>query len=593
MLKRNEKLIKTKLWQYLLPSVMLTASLQIGNVVDIMLVGNILGTDAMSAVQIGMTADNIMELPGYVLAVGGSIAAGMLLGRRQREQADRVFSTTFLVSAACGVVFALLSVFSPLFARLLTGGGPLEGDVSAFVRVTLLGAPVIGVVLQFINYVAVDNFPNIASAYVIASNVINLTLDYLLLKFTTLGTAGAALSTILGYALASVVLIPYLRSSKRMLHFIAPKKELPASLKLALGMGLPTLMYMIFDTVRSLALNTMIMRAMGSDAMAVFTICDNIVLIVEMLAGGIIGTLSSIGGVIYGEKDYFGVRVLARNVLCYSYGVLAVFIALLAIFTRQAAGFFGITDDPLLGMAVSSLRIFLFSLPFYLFNSFLMNYYQSTEKGNLASLVTSLRSCVAVLPLAFLLVFLAGPGEAGRLRALMIALILGEAVTVLAVTVFRRCRYHSRDLFLLPAAQDEHVLDLSIDPVIEETARVPSEITAFCENCGVDPLKANLIAIAAEEMAVNIIQYGGRHVHSIDINLSITPDSLILRTRDNGIPFDPTHYTADSDAFDIHGIELVKRISDKVQYMRVLDLNNTTVEVSLKRQLKQQEADHG
>ena len=84
MLKRNEKLIKTKLWQYLLPSVVLTASLQIGNVVDTMLVGNLLGTDAMSAVKIGMTADNIMELPGYVLAVGGSVAAGMLLGRRER-----------------------------------------------------------------------------------------------------------------------------------------------------------------------------------------------------------------------------------------------------------------------------------------------------------------------------------------------------------------------------------------------------------------------------------------------------------------------------------------------------------------------------
>ncbi len=589
MLKRNEKLIKTKLWQYLLPGILLTASLQIGNVVDTMLVGNILGADAMSAVKIGMTVDNITELPGYVLAVGGSIAAGMLLGRREREQADCVFSMTFLVSLACGALFMLLSVFSPFFSRLLTGGDPLTDSVNAFVRVTLLGAPVIGVVLQFINYVAVDNHPSLASAYVIASNVINLTFDYLLLKFTPLGTAGAALSTILGYALAMVVLIPYLRSPKRMLHFIIPKKDLYQSLKLTLCMGMPTLFYMIFDTARGLALNMMIVRTMGNDGMAVFTICDNTVLIVEMLIGGIVGTLSSIGGVIYGEKDYYGMRALAKNVLFYSYAVLAVFMTALAVFTQQAVGFFGITGGPLLGLAVSSLRVFIFSLPFYLLNSFLMNYYQTTEKEKLASFVTSLRSCVAVLPPAFLLVLLAGPSEESKLRALMIALILGEAITVFAVAVLLRWRYRGRDFLLLPDAQDEHVLDISIHPTIEETSRVPREIIAFGERCGIDREKANLIAVAAEEMAVNIIRYGGKHVHSIDINLSVTPDSLLLRTRDNGIPFDPSHYTTDSDAFEIHGIELVKRISDKVQYLRILDLNNTTVEISL----KPQEAKHG
>ena len=589
MLRRNEKLLKTKLWQYMLPGVMLTASLQIGNVVDTMLVGNILGTDAMAAVKIGMTIDNIMELPGYVLAVGGSVAAGMLLGRRERERANCVFSTTFLVSAVCGVLFALLSVFSPLLARLLTGGGPLEADVRAFIRVTLLGGPVIGTVLQFISYVAVDNCPSIASAYVIVSNVLNLTLDYLLLRYTPLGTAGAALSTILGYALAAVVLIPYLRSAKRMLRFTAPKKALPASLKLALSMGLPTLFYMIFDTVRALALNTLIVRAMGEASMAVFTVCDNVVLIVQMLVGGIIDTLSTIGSVIYGEKDYFGVRALVRYVLRYSYAVLAALMLVLAVFTRQTVGLFGISDGALLAMAVPSLRLFLISLPFYLFNSFMTTYYQSTEKEKLSSLVTALRSCVAVLPLAFLLVLLAGPGETERLRALMAALVLGEAVTVAAVWLLLWRRYRGQGLLLLPDAQDGQVLDISIDPTMDDTARVPKEIAEFGRRCGVDEKKVNLIAVTAEEMAVNIIQYGGRHVRSVDINLRVTPDRLILRTRDNGIPFDPTHYASDADAFEIHGIELVKRISDKVQYLRVLDLNNTTVEIAL----EPAEAEHG
>ena len=156
MMKRNEKLIKTKLWQYLLPSIMMTAALQMGNIVDTMLVGNILGPDAMSAVKIGMTIDNVMEIPGYVLGVGGCVAVGILLGKREREKANRVFSVTLAVSLLCGILFSLLSVTAPALAGALTGGNSLTGDVTGFVFVTLLGAPVISLALQFISYVAVD-----------------------------------------------------------------------------------------------------------------------------------------------------------------------------------------------------------------------------------------------------------------------------------------------------------------------------------------------------------------------------------------------------------------------------------------------------
>lgn len=316
-MKRNEKLIRTKLWQYLLPSIMMTAALQMGNIVDTMLVGNILGADAMSAVKIGMTIDNIMEIPGYVLGVGGSVAVGILLGKREREKANRVFSVTLTVSLICGFLFALLSVTSPALAGMLTGGNALTDDVAGFVFVTLLGAPVLSLALQFMNYVAVDNNPSAASAYVIVSNVINLVLDYFVLKYTSLGTAGAALSTILGYGIAMSVLVVYFRSPKRMLRFVNPFGDFrgascttdsgmenglhPAvgakeAFLLAASTGIPTLLYMIFITVKDLGLNTMIIRMIGNDAMAVYTVCTNVVLLVELLVGGIIGTIASIGG---------------------------------------------------------------------------------------------------------------------------------------------------------------------------------------------------------------------------------------------------------------------------------------------------------
>lgn len=582
-MERNEKLIRMKLWQYLLPSIMMTAALQMGNIVDTMLVGNILGADAMSAVKVGMTIDNIMEIPGYVLGVGGSVAVGILLGKRERDKANRVFSMTLTVSVLCGIVFALLSVTSPVLAEALTGGGSLTADVRAFIFVTLLGAPVISLALQFMNYVAVDNNPSVASAYVIVSNVINLALDYLILKYTALGTAGAALSTVLGYGIAMLVLIRYLRSPKRMLKYVFPFGRgglaSGAEFMLALSTGMPTLLYMVFLTTKDLGLNTMIVRMIGNDGMAVYTVCANVVLLVELLVGGIIGTIASIGGVIYGEKDYFGIRSLVKHVLIYSYAVLLVILIILWVFPQYVVALFGITEGVLSSMASAALRIFVCSLPFYLLNKFMTTYYQSTEQTKLSGIVTSLQTCVAILPLAVVFTLAAKAAGLDLLNALMAAFVASEIVTIVIAFIYRKLKYKDQGFLLLPEKEEEAVYDISAAADLEEVEKVPREIIGFCKAHQVDTGRANLLAVAAEEMLVNIIRYGGKKADTIDINLRIADDTLLFRLRDNGIPFDPTDYSVDSGEYEIHGIEVVRSITDRMQYMRVLDLNHTVIEM--------------
>ena len=578
-MKRNEKLIKTKLWQYLLPSIMMTAALQMGNIVDTMLVGNLLGPDAMSAVKIGMTVDNIMEIPGYVLGVGGSVAVGILLGKREREKADRVFSVTFSVSLICGILFSLLSVTSPALAGMLTGGNILTEDVTRFVFVTLLGAPVISLALQFISYVAVDNNPSLASAYVITSNVINLMLDYLILKYTSLGTAGAALSTVLGYGLAMTVLIGYLRSPKRMLKIVNPFKDTKKEFLLALSTGIPTLLYMIFITVKDLGLNTVIVRVIGNDGMVVYTVCANVVLLLELFVGGIIGTISSIGGVIYGEKDYFGIKSLVKNVLLYSYLVTAAALIILLCATKYVVALFGISGEELMEISVRALRIFVLCLPFYVWNKFMTTYYQSTEKTKLSGIATSLQNCVAILPISVAFIFAAKAAGRDSLNALMFSFIVSEIITAVITFLYCKIRYRGQGVLLLPKGEDENILDISVEGTMEEVGKIPHMIVEFCNEKKVDSGKANLLAVAAEEMLVNIIRYGGKRANTIDVNLCITEETVIFRIRDNGIPFDPTDYTVDAGEFEVHGIEVVKDITDKIQYMRVLDLNNTVIEV--------------
>ena len=246
----------------------------------------------------------------------------------------------------------------------------------------MLGAPVIGIGLMMVNYLGVENHPELASVYLIAANVINLVLDYIFLRFTPLGVTGASLSTVLGFLFAMVVFLFYIRSDKRNISFVRLNAKDFGIVREAVVTGVPMLVFMATNFVKALGLNTIIMNQIGEDGMAVFTVCDNVLLIVEMLTGGIIGVIPNVAGILFGEKDYVGIRVLCKKMLKYSYIVLTVIFVLIMLFTEQITIMFGGGGE--LGREmVHALRIFALCVVPYLWNKFAVSYYESIEELSL------------------------------------------------------------------------------------------------------------------------------------------------------------------------------------------------------------------
>ncbi|MBQ7678360.1 MAG: ATP-binding protein [Butyrivibrio sp.] len=581
-LKRNEKLIKSKLLQYLLPAIMTNMALQVGNIVDTILVGNILGPLSMSAVQIGGTVLLFIQIPGWMLGIGGSIVAGNCLGKRDTEGAARVFSTCLGATLSSGLLLMLCAAFSDPIAALLTGGEALTEEVAAVTRMTFLGTPVIGVALLMINFMSVDNNPALSTAYVVISNVVNLVADYLLLSYTPIGAAGSTVSTVLGYGIGLVVVLWYIRSPKRMLRLTLSMRGSMPYFLMALTTGVPALLSIICEMIRNSAMNRMVISTVGVNGVTIYTICLNVVMIVELFLGGIVEAMDKIGGVVFGERDYYGIRVLTRYILRYCYGLLAVLMVILFLFARQAASMFGISADPtLLPMAQTALRIFLLALPGYVINRFLISFYQTTEHSGYANLVTILEYCIALLPSVFVCIRIASMAGLDTLNGMMFGLVIGEYLTVCITGLVIRLKHRGEGFLLLPE-KEEDVLDFSVGAEISQASMIPREILSFLEN-RVEKTRANQLAVAAEEMAVNAIRYGGKSLDSIDVMLSVSEGNLILRLRDDGIPFDPTDYTYDGDAYDYSGIDAVRALTDRVTYLRILDFNNTTLEINANR----------
>ena len=576
---RNNRLLNAKLNKYIVPGIMMSLALQLGNIVDTIFVSNLIGVEAMSAVTMSLPVETIIQLTGYCLGIGGSIAVGNMLGKRDKESASKLFTATFLVTLLAGFLFSLIAfpAADPIAGLLVPGGGTLTTHTADYIRISMLGAPIIGIGLMMVNYLGVENHPELASTYLILANVINLILDYIFLRFTPLGITGASLSTVLGFLLAMVVFVFYIRSDKRNIRFVRLKPKDFAILREAVVTGVPMLVFMATSFIKALGLNTIIINQIGEDGMAVFTVCDNVLLIVEMLTGGIIGVIPNVAGILFGEKDYVGIRVLCNKMLKYSYIMLAVIFIVIMVFTEQITILFGSGGGELGRQMVNALRIFAVCVIPYLWNKFIVSYYESIEETAIASFVTFLENAVVVLPVTFAGILIWKQIDGIGIDGIAVGFVATELITVIAAWIFRKIKHPHSTFYIVPDNNPGINLDFSIKSAMEEASVVHTKIMEFCKEKGVPGNKANLAAVCAEEMTVNIIRFGGKTSNWIDINFCIEDDLCRLRIRDNGVNFNPLEYSYDSEEFDIHGIELVKKISKSMDYIRAIDMNNTII----------------
>ena len=557
----------------------MSLALQLGNIVDTVFVSNLIGVEAMSAVTMSLPVETIVQLTGYCLGIGGSIAVGNMLGKRDKEGASKLFSVTFFVTLMVGIlfVFCAFPTAGPIARFLVHGGGMLTDYTRDYIRISMLGAPVIGIGLLMVNYLGVENHPELASLYLILANAINLILDYIFLRFTPLGITGASLSTVLGFLFAMVVFVCYIRSDKRNLRFVRLKAGEIRIIKEAVVTGVPMLIFMAANFVKAFGLNTIIMHMIGEDGMAVFTVCDNVLLIVEMLTGGIIGVIPNVAGILFGEKDYVGIRVLCKKMLRYSYIMLAVIFVIIMLFTEQITILFGSGGGELGKQMVSALRIFALCVIPYLWNKFITSYYESIEETAIASFVTLLENAAVVLPATFVGIYLWKQVDGSGINGIAAGFVATEIITVIAAWIFRKSKHKNTSFYIVPDKNPGINLVFSIRSTMDEAAVVHKKIVEFCREKNISSNKANLAAVCAEEMTVNIIKFGGKTSNWIDINLCLEEDVCRLRIRDNGVNFNPLEYNQDSEEFDIHGIELVKKISRSMDYIRAIDMNNTII----------------
>ncbi len=583
MLKRNSKLLQRKLYQYLIPSVLMMIAMQFGSLIDGILVGNMISTEALTASSLVLPILFIIQLPGFALGTGGAIVAGTYLGKRETENASKTFSSCLVWGTAISIVFAVIAPFVSFPLASLYAPAELAELGYQYILVYLLTDPIITIALLLSSFVSTDNNPKIASAFFIVSNVVKILSELLFIKVFNWGMYGAALSTGVGYFFGLFTILFYIKSSKRMLRFSLNIKGSAQLFKESLKSSSSTAANLILTAVQMSVANIIIAQTISDPyEQAVFGVIANFVFGFDLFVSGVHQLIPTICAVCYGEEDYYSLRTVARRLYFLTIIITAAISAVLLIYPSFYCTLFGvdITGD----QYFTIMRIYLLSFIPYELNKFSQAYYPTVQINSPAIVTVVLREAVLVLPLTIALLFTNG------LLGYAWAVVLSEFGTLVITYIFifvlqKKKKLSKYGLFFVPPYDSYDSYDVSIDSDVNQSAELSTELVNYSRKHNMNERDAQIVALAGEEITDNIISFGynSKHKNTIDVNLKIVNEKMVLRIRDDGVVFDPTKQEEKQSEIKT-GLDLVKGLVNKITYIRVLNLNNTVLEINIEKE---------
>ena len=576
------RLIGRKFREFFLPTLSMALANNMALFVDSVLVSRLLGINRMPAIQLCMPIVTFVNLVYWMLGLGGSLLSSNATADHDREKADRLFSSSITALLIFGGLTAVLgTVFREPLVAFLCHDEALRPDVAEYCSVLVLGMPLLCYIMSMSYFARSDGSPKLSFQAVLISNLINLTMDVVLMKAAGMGLRGAALATVIGYVGGSVWISRYLTAKNRQLRLVPPFAAGIGRFFREVGQvcvkGFPTASTQLYITVCTQLLNTLITSTGGALGLQAFSVYKNSLFLGYIIFIGTAQTLSPIVSVYYHEGDYDRVRyVLTRSLLVVLIGAV-VMAALFALCPGILFALYSIEGAEKTAYMTAAIRLFVISYPFVGVNFLMSFYWQAIKQQTLSAVLTALEGLVLPLLLVWLL---SRPlGMNGVWAGIIGAEALATAFVFIAMGVIRRKNTPEMGAFLLPAKADSNRYDFSVDMQPAELVRLSREAGDWITQ-RLSPRQGNMTCLALEEMLAGIAKANAGVQDVIDVSLRETEEEVVISIRDMGTGFNPTVRDPQLD-YQFDNAEVLSRIASNIEFDRSLGMNATRIHLSV------------
>ena len=357
--ERSNRLLFRKFTQYLFPTMITYAAVSLNEFADSMLVSNLLGSNAMAIVGLGLPLMLALAAIYSLLGSGGSTVYAIAIGRRDHGTAGKSLTAALVTALIAGLLtVGLGSLFFEPFSGLLCPDAGLKSQFDLYLRVLLLSAPFLTVILTFVSFLPAAGYPGYATAVNVIANVVNIIMDYVFIRFCGMGDEGAAWATLTGYLCATVFLVVLLLAKKMKLHVSRRIFASFATFKETVKLGSPDALTQIGFSLQFAVGNLLAASCAGADAVIAYSLCIQTNSVTSIFIGALLGSTVPILAVLHGQKDFRGEESILKTAMVGQLIVAAVAVAVFELLAPQIAALYNVTGAAQLALGVRALRIF-------------------------------------------------------------------------------------------------------------------------------------------------------------------------------------------------------------------------------------------
>ena len=192
------KPIKGLLWKMAIPAITAQIVNVLYNVVDRMYIGHIPDEGQLSLTGLGVCMPLIMLVSAFaaLAGMGGAPRASIMLGKGEKEEAERILGNCASLLFLVAVTLTLLMLF---FAEpfLLTFGASENtiGYAMDYMNIYMFGTVFVQMSLGLNAFITAQGFAKISMKTTLIGAVSNIVLDPILIFLLGMGVKGAALKT--------------------------------------------------------------------------------------------------------------------------------------------------------------------------------------------------------------------------------------------------------------------------------------------------------------------------------------------------------------------------------------------------------------
>jgi len=362
-----------------------------------------LGTSATGAVGIVFAMMTMIQAIGFTVGMGSGSLLSRALGRRDRQEANRIASSGFALSLALGLaVMTLGLLFNRPLMNLLGATPTILPYAEDYARWIFFGAPLMCCSFLMNNLLRAEGRATLSMIGLGVGGILNIALDPLFIFGFNLGIAGAAQATVLSQCVSFSILLAMFLSRRSISRLQPASVSRSAEIYLdILRNGAPTFSRQSLASAATTSLNHMA-SLYGDAAVAAMSIVNRLFMLILASLLGFGQGFQPVAGYNYGAGRFD--RVRTAYFFCVRTGTiwLTAIGALAFAFAPEVVAAF--RDDPeVVAIGAAALRAQCIALPLQATIMITNMVLQSTGKSLPATILSMCRQGIFFLPLIFIL----------------------------------------------------------------------------------------------------------------------------------------------------------------------------------------------